>query len=245
MTNEEIKLNNHDRYTGAFNTLHEVLQEKLNKKDRNFGQLIIYGKNNNDKIINHYHDDFDFHREFRNILTHSHTQNKPPVAEPSDAIINDLNTLINKIKYPKKANEVFLSEVKHFNENDSLAEVLQVVSNTQYSQFPIFNDEKLVGLLTENGITQFLSNSVKDDIISISETTVGDIIKVDEGKESLTIVNSNTLLYDINEEFRRNLNNGNSIFAILISSRGRKIENPDDIKGIITPWDLPKVLKNI
>lgn len=126
-----------------------------------------------------------------------------------------------------------------------MAEVLQVVSNTQYSQFPIFKDKKLVGLLTENGITQFLSNSVKDDIISISETIVDDIIKEDEGKESFTIVNSNTLLYDINEEFRHNLNNGNSIFAILISNRGRKIKSPSDIKGIITPWDLPKILKNI
>lgn len=207
--------------------MHEVLQNKLNKKDRNFGRLISYGKDNNDKIITHYYEELSFHREFRNILTHSHTKNKPPVAEPSNAIIKDLNTLTNKINHPKKANDIFSSKVKHFNKNDSLAEVLQVVNNTQYSQFPIFHDEKLLGLLTENGITQFLSSSVKEDIISISETTVGDIINEDEGKNSLTIVNSNTLLYDINEEFRRNLNNGNSVFAILISNQGRKIESPD------------------
>ena len=103
MTKEDKQLNNYYKYTGDFNTLHDILQEKLNKKDKNFGRLIIYGKNNNDKIITHYHDALEFHREFRNILTHSHTQNKAPVADPSDAVINDLNTLINKIKNPKKS----------------------------------------------------------------------------------------------------------------------------------------------
>lgn len=34
------ELNNYDKYQGEFNTLHEVLKNKLNNKDRNFGRLI-------------------------------------------------------------------------------------------------------------------------------------------------------------------------------------------------------------
>jgi len=243
--NTSTKLDNYDRYQGEFNTLHEVLKSKLNNKDRNFGRLIQYGKANNDKVVNNYYDELNFHREFRNILSHSHTRGKPPVAQPSDTIIEEIRALSNRIKSPKKASDLFLKDVTHFNYDDSLAKVLQFVNNTQYSQFPVFEDTQLKGLITENGITQFLSRSVKDDLISIKETNISDVINLDEAKDSWEIVNSNTLLIDVKEIFNKKLNAGNSLFAILISNTGKNIENPEDIIGIITPWDLPKVLKNI
>ena len=50
------KLNNYDRYNGEFNTLHEVLKNKLNNNNRNFGRLIQYGKDKKDKVINNYYE---------------------------------------------------------------------------------------------------------------------------------------------------------------------------------------------
>lgn len=239
------ELNNYDKYQGEFNTLHEVLKNKLNNKDRNFGRLIQYGKNNNDKVINNYYDELNFHREFRNILSHSHMRGKPPVAQPSDAVIEEIISLTNRINSPKKTSDLFLKDVTHFDYSDSLAKVLQFVNDNHYSQFPVFENTQLKGLITENGITQFLSRSVKDDVISISETIISDVIKLDEAKDSWEIVNSNTLLIDVKEIFNKKLNAGNSLFAILISNRGKNIKNPEDIIGIITPWDLPMVLRNI
>lgn len=244
-TDTNIELNNYDKYQGEFNTLHEVLKNKLNNKDRNFGRLIQYGKDNNDKVIKNYYDELNFHREFRNILSHSHRRGKPPVAQPSDAVIEEIVILTNRINSPKKTSDLFLKDVTHFDYNDSLAKVLQFVNDHHYSQFPVFENMQLKGLITENGITQFLSRSVKDDVISISETIISDVIKLDESKDSWEVVNSNTLLIDVKEIFNKKLNAGNSLFAILISNRGKNIENPKDVIGIITPWDLPIVLKNI
>ena len=183
-------LNNYDRYNGEFNTLHEVLKNKLNNKNRNFGRLIQYGKDNKDKVINNYYEELDFHREFRNILSHSHRRGKPPVAQPSEAVIEELINLTNRIRSPKKASDLFLADVAHFNSDDSLAKVLQFVNDNQYSQFPVFDNNQLKGLITENGITQFLSRSVKDDVISISETIISDVIKLDEAKDSIVINSS-------------------------------------------------------
>lgn len=128
---------------------------------------------------------------------------------------------------------------------DSLSEVLNVVNERQYSQFPVFNDDELVGLISENGITRFLAESVDEDIISIVDTKVKDVINQDEAKDSISIVNLNTLIHDIEDIFSKKLHEGNSIFAILVSSRGRKIETSEDIVGIITPWDLPIILDNM
>lgn len=238
-------LSNYVRYTGEFNTLHDVLKSKLNSKERNFGVLLSEGRRRKDKIINNYFDELDFHRGFRNILAHSHMSGKPPVAQPSDTVIEEIMILINKIKSPKKAFNLFKKDVKHFNYDDGLGEVLKFVNENQYSQFPVFEGNQLKGLITENGITQFLSRSVKDDIFLISETNVSDVITLDEAKDSWEIVSSNALLIDIKDVFSRKLNAGNSLFAILISNRGTVIEKPEDIIGIITPWDLPEILKNI
>ncbi|MFV8253200.1 hypothetical protein ACNNLS_09225 [Aerococcus viridans] len=115
----------------------------------------------------------------------------------------------------------------------------------EYSQFPVFNNNELVGLISENGITHFLAESVAEDVISIVDTEVKDAIKLDEAKDSISIVNSNTLIHDVEEIFSKKLHEGNSIFAILVSSRGRKIKTSDDIVGIITPCYLPIILDNM
>ena len=210
-----------------------------------FGALLKVAEKNRDKVVMNYLSELDFYREFRNFLVHQATIDKPPVAEPNDFIIDEINDIIHRIENPKKVYELFLHEVVHFNMDDSLSKVLSVVNEKKYSQFPVFKNNKLVGLISENGITRFLAESVNDDVISIVETKIKDVIDQDEAKDSISIVNSNTLIHDEEEIFNKKIHEGNSIFAILVSNRGHKIENPEDIVGIITPWDLPIILDNM
>lgn len=242
---EYKNITNHEKFLRAFNSLHEVLGKKLNQPSLQFGALLKVAEKNRDKVIMKFLNELDFYREFRNFLVHQVTIDKPPVAEPSDFIVDEINNIIHRIEKPKKAYELFLNKVIHFNMDDSLGKVLTVVKEKEYSQFPVFKNNELVGLISENGITRFLAKSVDDDVISIVETKVKDVITQDEAKNSISIVNSNTLIHDIEGIFNSKLHEGNSIFAILVSNRGHKIEKPEDIVGIITPWDLPIILDNM
>jgi predicted transcriptional regulator len=244
MTSNE-SITNYEKFLRAFNTLHETLGKKLNQPNLQFGALLKVAEKNRDKVVLNYLSELDFYREFRNFLVHQATIDKPPVAEPNDFIIDEINDIIHRIENPKKVYELFLNEVIHFNMDDSLSKVLSVVNEKEYSQFPVFNQNELVGLISENGITRFLAKSVEDDIISIVETKIKDVINQDEAKNSISVVNSNTLIHDVEGIFNKKLHEGNSIFAILVSNRGHKIENPEDIVGIITPWDLPIILDNM
>lgn len=241
---EEDNLSNHEKFLRIFNTLHEVIGDKLKQPNMQFGELLIAAERNNDKVIMNYKKELDFYRVFRNLLSHQATVNKPPVAEPNDFLINEIYEITKRIENPTKVYELFLSEVIHFNIDESLSEVLKVVSEKEYSQFPVFNDQGLVGLISENGITQFLADSVEDDLISIVETKIKDVINQDEARDSTFVVNSQTLIHDVKDIFDKKLHEGNSIFAILVSNRGHKIKSPEDISGIITPWDLPIILDN-
>jgi len=77
------------------------------------------------------------------------------------------------------------------------------------------------------------------------ETKIKDVINQDEARDSISVVNSQTLIHDVKDIFDKKLHEGNSIFAILVSNRGHKIKSPEDISGIITPWDLPIILANM
>lgn len=242
---EKTNLTNYEKFIRIFNTLHEILGEKLNQPNMQFGELLKVAERNNDKVVMNYGKELDFYREFRNLLTHQATINKPPAAEPNDFLINEIYEVTQRIENPKKVYDLFLSDVIHFNIDENLSEVLKVVSEKEYSQFPVFDEEGLVGLISESGITRFLAESVDDDIISIVETEIKDVIDQDEARDSISIVNSTTLIHDVKDIFDKKLHEGNSIFAILVSNRGHKIESPEDIAGIITPWDLPTVLDNM
>lgn len=243
---EDTNLTNHKKFLNSFNTLHKILRKKLNEPDMDFGPLLNKVKKNRDIVLMRYYEKLDFYREFRNILVHEETNDMPSVAEPSDFIVDEIGEVLERIKNPKKVYQLFNHEVIHFNLNDSLSKVLNIVKEKEYSQFPVFNNNnELVGLISENGITRFLAESVEDDIISIVETKIKDVIDHDEAKDSITIVNANTLVHNVEEIFNKKLHQGNSTFAILISNRGQKIETSEDILGIITPWDLPVILNNM
>src|SRR5699024_4982388 len=80
---EKINLTNYEKFLRIFNTLHEILGEKLNQPNMQFGELLKVAERNNDKVVMNYEKELDFYREFRNLLRHQATINKPPAAEPN------------------------------------------------------------------------------------------------------------------------------------------------------------------
>jgi CBS domain-containing protein len=168
---------NVSRFNHAFNELQEVIAKKINKKiDTNFGTLLSDAQSKIDKVILTYIDNLDFYREFRNLLTHKTISGKEAIAIPSDLLIKEIEDITEKIKHPKKVKDLFLSSVTTFKEKDKLSSVLRVVKEKSYSQFPVFSGNKLIGIITENGITNFLASSLSEDLISIKDITVENII---------------------------------------------------------------------
>ena len=154
-----------------------------------------------------------------------------------------MEEVINKKKKKKKVKDIFLKKVISFEPTDSLSKLLSAVNDNGYSQFPVFEQGKLVGIISENGITNFLAHSIEDDLISIKETTVKDVLTLDETKDAFSVISENKSIFDIESIFSKKVSEGNSAFLILISTNGI-IETPEDIIGIITPWDLPELIKN-
>ncbi|MCA9766150.1 MAG: CBS domain-containing protein [Carnobacterium sp.] len=235
---------NISRFYHAFNELQDVVAKKMNKSaETNFGSLLGIARLQKDKVILSYMDSLDFFREFRNLLIHKTISGEEAIATPSSLLIEEIEMITEKIKHPKKVKDLFLSEVVTFDQGDKLSLVLKKVKEKSYSQFPVFNDNKLVGIVSENGITNFLANSISEDFISIKDITIEEVLGAHEEKRLYEVINENKSIFDIESIFNKRIKEGKTAYVLLIS-KNQHIKSPTDIVGIMTPWDIPEIVKN-
>lgn len=129
----------------------------------------------------------------------------------------------------------FSRDVLTFQINDSLAIMLKAINEKNYTQFPVYDDNEFVGLISENGVTNWLAKNVSEDIISLIDTPLKSIIKCEENKNNYNFISRSTSVYEAEEIFKEFTTNGSKLDALLITHSGNKKES---LLGIITPWDI-------
>lgn len=236
--------NNYKRFMHAFNQLQKVVAEKVGREpDTHFGELLGAARKNKDKVIETYLTQIDFYRELRNILAHHTIDGGEVAAYPSDALIKEVEAVTEKIKYNKKVSDLFLKRVRTFDVTDSLENVLAIVNRVRYTQFPVFDDNELVGMLSSIGVTKFFAKSMKSDTIIISEATVRNILEVEMDQDFFAVIPADKSIFDIEELFLKKMKEGHIAYTLLITEDGQ-VNGKGDLIGIITPWDIPRVVAN-
>jgi len=228
----------------AFNELHNVIAKKVNRDpETNFGELMGAAAKKRDKVIEKYVDEIDFYRELRNLLTHNTINGDEAAAEPSDSLISQIEMVTDKIRYSKQAKDLFLKRVRSFDVNDPLGKVLDVINHVRYTQFPVFDGNKLVGILSSIGVTKYLAKAMDKDINAIKKATVRQILEVEDEQDFYEVIPAETSVFDIEEIFSERIREGRTAYILLIA-KGDRIRKKSDLIGIVTPWDLPKVVAN-
>lgn len=235
---------NYQRFMHAFNELHNVIAKKVNRDpDTNFGELMGAAAKKRDKVIEKYVDEIDFYRELRNLLTHNTINGDEAVAQPSDSLIEEIERVTEKIKYSKQVKDVFLKRVRTFDVNDPLEKVLDVINHVRYTQFPVFDGDKLVGILSSIGVTKFLAKAMDRDINAIKNATVKQLLEVEDEQDFYEVIPANKSIFDIEEIFSERIREGRTAYILLIA-KDNTINKKSDLVGIITPWDIPRVVAN-
>ena len=239
-----FKDENVQNFLNLFNELHQVIAARLrDDSEKNFGNLLK--KAHRDRVITHYERQLNFYKDVRNLLTHDRLPSQKNILLPSDELLQDLISVKNTIEHPKKIGELFRTDVQAFNTNDTLGKILPNIRKNKISQFPLFAGKRLVGIITENGITNYLARHSEQDLSAIKEIPAVDIIASDERRKNYAVVAENKSIYEIEELFYHQIASGHGSFILLIAKNGKKNKpTPKDLIGVITPWDMPKLLRN-
>lgn len=234
-------MDNYNRFLRQFNAINKYLITQYKLRDKTtFGEAIYLVKKK-DPIINYYFEDLKFFGELRNVLVHGtiYKQENIALASPSDEVVKRIELISQRLKNPKTVGQLFKKKVLCFNLNDSLATLLYTVKKQKYSKFPVFDKQKFVGIVTENGITNWLAEHVDHDVLSLEETTLQEIIEVEENKDDYKIISHKTSVFAAEQYLVNNLYQNRGL-ALIISNK----KNPtkaSDLVGIITAFDLPKL----
>lgn len=197
-------------FLGAYNDLERALAEKLNYQgDKGMATYLNWGVKNQDPLILKYFEEIDGIREFRNVLTHESSSDIYPIAYPNEKLIDRMNQLVNKFSNHKTVGHLFLKEVSFMKDTDSLRYALKSINTLGYNQFPVFDKNKLIGILTENGITNYLAKKAGENhLIDIKGVTLKEVLEVDKGKNLYKIVDENTSIIEIEKDFEGQIKKG-------------------------------------
>jgi len=112
----------------------------------------------------------------RNAIVYSKTREDFVIAEPHESTVDLIEKIENEIAKPKKVIAYFKKDVQTFKFEDTLSNVLTVMKEQAFSEFPVYEKEEFRGLLTEKGITNYLANQVEEELISLPETLIESVI---------------------------------------------------------------------
>lgn len=170
--------------------------------------------------------------KLRNILVHDQKAPYHYPAIPSAWMVEKFDTIANSIQNPKRVLPAYKCNVSKLQIDQKLTNVLELIRNKGYSQFPVYDGNQLRGLLTENGITRWLAEYVrKESIFDFEDIIVKEAFSKEEDRVDYEFVNSETLIDDVFYKFSANPN----LEAVFISPGGNTTEDP---LGIITRWNI-------
>jgi predicted transcriptional regulator len=225
-------------FLNSYNDIEDFLKRLLNQDDL-YGKYLLESARKYSRIVEHYYIDISQFIKLRNAIVH-YTRNSKVVAIPNDWAVAEIQKIRDLLINPPKLIPVFSKQVIAFSQDESINKPLEKIIEMDISQFPIFSGEKLIGLLNSNSISRWLASSMKEDIISISETPISNILIFAENKNNYEILNRDSTLIDAVEKFHEYQDRGKILEAILICN-GRVTRN--NMIGIITTYDLSKILK--
>lgn len=228
----------YEEFISEFNKLHDVLKERANKEDEFFSLLKRLER---DPVVSRYKDELHIIRKLRNLLVHERGTLAYNIAIPSEKLVKQLKFIRQQIIQPVTAGEHFSREVFCFNIENTLERLLYFINEKHLYQFPIFDENGLAGVISHNGITNWLAHDFSKNSIDFSHVKIRDIVADENSYYHYEVIKSTTSLFDVEAMFSSNLFVGRSQYVILISDE-EEITKWKDLKGIITPWDLPEVM---
>lgn len=230
-------MKNSDRFMAAFNSIESLLSTRLNRNQYISFFKLVDECSKFHADIRTFKNNLRMLGNLRNAIVHQRVDRIEIIAEPHDSTVELIEKIEREIKEPIKVLPTFSRAVTTFEYSNSLMDVLRVIKQSSFSQFPIYHNGKFKGLLTENGITAYIAHIVEQEIIDFNDTRLDDVVSLEESKNNFQFISRDTSLYEAKEYFKNSIGSFETVKldALLITHNGKKEEK---LLGIVTAWDV-------
>lgn len=231
-------MKNSERFIIAFNKIEKYLDKEINqKKYLSFYRSVQLLKRSN-AVVGRYQDDLLEYAELRNAIIHERTKTHYAIAEPHDDVVERMEKIEEKLTAPELVVPTFTKKMCQINGQDTLSDVLQVIRETAFSQFPVYHNNKFIGLLTDKAITHWLARHANGSSSDLFQTAIIDVIKGDERAQNYKFISQSMTIYQAEHYFLEQIKQTKRLDALLITKHGKPEET---LLGMITTKDLIEI----
>jgi CBS domain-containing protein len=171
-----------ERFLAAFNAIDRLLRERTGIHDhgasfravlRRF--LRTQGGRGTERL--------EEYADLRNLLVHETLEPDGWLAVPTEEVVRRIEALRDRLAGGRRADEAFRRRVETLTPATPLSDALRLAHRTGFSQFPLLDDGRIVGLLTDRGIARWWAARVSDAEVDLDEAlgaaTVSDVLRAD------------------------------------------------------------------
>lgn len=225
-----------DQFIQLYNQLENWLRKRAKEDNYVTFNSLLERVSRNNNVIARYESFLKSMGALRNVIVHDKDYPELIIAEPRQDVLDKFKDICDEIYDPPKLIKYSTRNFEIYHLSTSLAKILPVMSGNDYSQVIVANQDRMYGLITREGIAQWIEANIQNDIISIRDTFIKDIIKY-EKEESWIYLNRRTNVYEGIDAFSHAKRR---IQALIISQNGKPNEKP---LGLVTLWDLKDVIQ--
>ena len=172
----------------------------------------------------------------RNAVVHSMIDADHPFFLPSVEAVRQIEELSDALLSPPRVLPRLEREVVCFDADSPMMAVFATINENDFSQFPVFQGNEFLGLLTENGITRCVSKRVHDhaSLLGLLPAAAGDVLKWETIKDNVRFVSRDFTLERLVYCFAEDP----VLEAALITDGG---EPSRALRGIATRFDIMEI----
>ncbi|EGP5337058.1 CBS domain-containing protein [Enterococcus faecium] len=228
---------NSDLFLISFNRIEKWMRDEMgNARNMGFTELVRRLAQRKQLMIRKYEDDLLQLAQLRNAIVHDRIAVDFVIAEPNDWTVKRIQLIEQELIQPETVLPRFAKRVTGFEQDLPLLELLKIVAEKRYSQFPLYNKGKFVALITLRNIGFWLAKESQKGPVDLTNKRALDLI-IQNGKyTNYHFVPVKTHIYEVEAMFREQ----GTLEAVLITKDG----NPDgNLLGIVRPRDIYKQIE--
>jgi RNase P protein component len=221
------------QFLNRFNELEQFLRDATNsKREVPFGSLIGRTSQQN-AAVRRYERDLREFADLRNAIVHEHPRGHV-IADIRKEALDEFTAMADQIMAPERVYPLFRREIHVYQENDRLTKAVKDLWESGHSQI-IVRVDKMLTLLSSQGITRWLGSQVNGQAIDLADASVGDALTYEE-EGGIAFLSRNAPLDEARELFLSfPTRHSQRLRAVVITENGRPTEAP---LGLITASDL-------
>lgn len=228
------------RFLAAFNDMEDHFRRILHADDHvDFGEL---ARRYSDRahLLPEQRQALSAFAGLRNAISHGRYHSGKPIAEPVPDVVEDIERLRDLIKSPPSAVGVMGSmKVASLSPSDPITVALEFVRDFDFSQFPVYDGDRFVGLLTTNAIARWLAHQMATTGGLAETEMVSEVLRFAEPHEKAKLVSRKTTVtsavYELSGE-----GTAVPVAALIVTTNGKASERP---LAVVVADDLPKLYR--